>query len=455
VAKPADNPRLRNLLAEASWSRTALANAVNEVSGESGLPLHYSRSSAAQWLTGTRPRPPAPALVAEALSRRLKRPLTAADVGLCDQRRDQGVSIIAGPPAQRPGSIDVTAILIELAGTAPTAAQSSATCVYTLAGLAVPAWEQLSGIASTRPTAGPRVRVGTAEVAAATSMLSLFAEADASFGAGHLRAALATTLATTISTWLRADTEAEPGARTRLLRVAARLAYLCGFMCFDDLRQGEALRYFRSALWLSAEAGDRLGHAIALRAMSVQAHTLNHHTHARHLAEAALDTAGHQAAPRASAFLHGQLAAAYAATGDRRAALTQLHAARHALDHADDTPGPVGGYHPAALAHHQSIVLAHLGDRSGAIAALQQSAQHRPATERRSGAYTLARLAQLQLAHGHLDQAVATWHQVLDEYPAIHSARLRAALAAGRAQLRTHHRNPLARDLMERAAHFA
>jgi hypothetical protein len=72
---------------------------------------------------------------------------------------------------------------------------------------------------------------------------------------------------------------------------------------------------------------------------------------------------------------------------------------------------------------------------AGAIAALQSSLRHRPAAEKRSRAIVLARLAEQQLAAGHLDQAVSTWHESLDDYAVITSGRADAAVRAMRSLL--------------------
>lgn len=149
----------------------------------------------------------------------------------------------------------------------------------------------------------------------------------------------------------------------------------------------------------------------------------------------------------------GQLAVAHAVTGDRHGALTQLLAAERLLEHATSTlpASTVGAYHPASLAHQRAVVTACLGDRRTAIAALKTSIRHRPETERRSRAITLARLAELQLDHGHLEAACRTWHQFLDDYRALRSRRADKALAILIARTRPLQGNPAARALRHRA----
>jgi tetratricopeptide (TPR) repeat protein len=414
---------LRALLAEACCSGAELARSVNRIGAESGMSLRYGRASVAQWLSGTRPRPPVPGLVAEALTRRLGRVITPDDLGY---------------DADQPWDIDPVLDLCTLAG-------ETDHRVYQMSALSVPAQRTSSEIATTGSSA---IRIGAGEVTAATTMLQLFAATEAAIGAADTRPVTANYLSTTISAWLRAP--APDQVHRDLLSVAARLAYLCGFQCVDDEKDGAAQRYYRAALQLSAEAGDMIARAVVLRGMSYQAHTLGHHTQALALAEAA-HTAGTGAPPSTRAFLLGQLALACAATADRHRAVTHLRTAEYDLLRATDDTAAVGVHHEASLAHQLAATRANLGDRAGAITALHRSLRHRPATERRSRALTLARLAELQLQQGELEEAVVTWHRFLDDYPGVNSARAHTALANLRGRVRPHIKNHAANELLYRA----
>ncbi|MFD8494799.1 tol-pal system YbgF family protein [Amycolatopsis sp. NPDC059657] len=411
------NDPLRSLLAEAGWTGGALAAAVNTIGAEAGLRLGYDRTSVAHWLSGSRPRSPVPDLVAEAFSRRLGREIPVALTGLAGRTESVSPSLMVEPKR-----------------------------IYRLAELDVPSLTELA-LPAQRDGVG---RVGRAEAAAAASMIEVFSDTDVTFGGGTGRTALAGYLAHTIAPWLRAD--AVPAVRHELLHAASLLTYLNGFMCFDDELHGAAQGYYLASARLAAQAADATGYAVALRALSVQALMLGHHRHAVHLAEAAVAAAAPTASPRTRAFLHGQLAVACAASGDRQAAVTQLGIAENRLAAAHSADVAIGGYHEASLAHQHAAVAASLGDRQAAIRALKSSIFHRPATERRSRAITLARLAELQLSIGQLDQACDTWHRFLDDYPQLRSRRADTALATLRAQIRPHQKNPSARVLGQRAA---
>ena len=431
----AQNAALRRLLAESCWTEAQLARAVNAAGAETGLALRYDRSSVSHWLTGRRPWGPVPGLLAETLSRALGRTVTVADIGLA----------VAGPARE------VTAALTDLSEAHP---------AYSVAALSVPDWPHAvtGNLITTTPHPAPHLPpaqcLAAGQVTAAEQMAGIFCDTDATFGGGRARAPLAAYLAHYVVPCLRAA--ARPALRTRMFTVATQLTYLCAFMCFDDERHALAQRYYRSALDLAAENGDAAAYAIGLRALSVQARALGHHRHAIHLAELAASTSRGRFPPERQAFFAGQVAVAAAANDERQAALAALRAAERLLSRAASAGSlggsPMGSYHPAALAHQRAAVCALLGDRAEAIVALSESVRQRPPGERRSRAIITARLAELQLATGHLEEAVATWHAFLDDYPYLSSGRASTALRTLRSRLRPYAGNPAAGRLLAHAA---
>ncbi|MGP3986665.1 hypothetical protein [Streptomyces sp. 3N207] len=76
------NRALRALLEETEWTQAAFARALARLGAEVGIHLRYDRTSVAHWLRGSRPDPRVQHLMAEALSRRLGRRVTVADLGM-------------------------------------------------------------------------------------------------------------------------------------------------------------------------------------------------------------------------------------------------------------------------------------------------------------------------------------------------------------------------------------
>ncbi len=296
---------------------------------------------------------------------------------------------------------------------------------------------------------GAGARVEPAEVRAAEAMSGLFHAGDAAFGGGHGRRALSAYLAADLAP--RLGRPASPEVRRRLVAVTGELAYQCAFMCFDDELHGTAQSYYRAALRLAAENDDDASYAIALRGLSVQAHALGHHRHALVLAEGAVGH-GPRGQEMTRAFVYAQLAVARAADGAAHDALAALSVAEASLERISSPGhGLSGAFHPAALLLAQAEVRALLGDPAGAVVALEGSVECRPPAERRSRALVLARLAQLHLRCGDLDQAVGTWHRFLDEYRDLRCARADRALQDLRTRIRPLAGNPGARRLLHRA----
>ncbi|WP_037606392.1 hypothetical protein [Streptacidiphilus rugosus] len=426
------NARLRALAHEAGWSGAALARAVNRTGAETGLALRYDRTSVAHWMAGTRPPGQVAALVAEALSRALGRPVTLADAGL------EPAPAVAPLPADSPGRA-LAALDTEPARARP----------YRLA-LADP-----DHLGTGRPSRHGRtshdggVPVTRAHVRSAQAMLHTFTSVDAAFGGGHSRTALTGFLGNSVADWLNAP--APPRTRHELLLCASRLTCLAGLMCYDDEQQGTAQGYYLTAVGLAVEADDAPGHATALRALSAQAHDLGHREQALRLAEAAAAHALRLPATHAAAVL-GQLAVAAAGQGDHRRALSVLDHSAELLGRPDeDGPGAESpDYHAAAHEHQHAEVRVALGDSAGAVAALRRSLRVHPPGERRARAVVTARLAELLLDGGSLEQACTAWHGFLDDYPLLRSGRADRALRALRSRLQPFRGSAAARGVLAR-----
>lgn len=437
------NKALRHLLAEAGWSGAQLARQVNALGAERGTPLHYDRTTVAHWLAGSRPRPPVPALVAEALSRRLGRPVLLQDTGLLYTRQPGHGA--GAPPGEGSAVERLDRVLRD------TDRRSLALVgAYSLAALAIPAG--LPASKEGRPAAfAPTASVGPAHVSSARELLTVFSRSDITFGAGSVREPLRQYLSSTLLTWLRSDMK--PAIRHDLFTVAAQLTYLCAFAHFDMNHHAAAQRLYLTSAELAREAGDAIGCALALRGLSVQAHELGHLAEADQLAEHAVQTGARHAPPHQQAFLLGQLAVAQAARGDRRHTRHLLVAERR-LEKSADGASAVGAFHAGSLALQRAAVAKSKGEHRTAVRELSLSLRHRPAEERRSRALGLAELAETQLATGHLEQACRTCHEFIDILPTIRSARADDRLRAQIAALRPNATNPAAAALLARVRHM-
>ena len=438
------NHCLRRLLAETGWTGDRLARAVNQIGTECGLSLNYQRWSVSQWLAGTQPRPPAPTLLVEALSRELGRTISPADAGLDDR------TAAAPQPTltDLQGSLDGRLVSLARHSGDPDLALPCDLSVWTaVLGERHRRSGARSRTHSARPGAGERLRPPSVDGSAA--MVQVFSAADQLYGGGQARTALAVYLAETTAPMLRAP--GPPSLRSQALTTAAQLAYLCGFMHFDDDLQGLAQRYYLTSLELAEAADDPVGQSLALRGLSVQAHALHRPGRARDLAQAAVDRSSGQAPPALRASLLGQLAVAEAAGGNRPAVADALRRAERALSGAPDASSAVGAYNLASLDHQRGVTAVHAEDWPAAVAALRGSLRRRPPTEPRSRALVQARLARLQYRLGHAEAAMATWEEFLDSSGHVLSRRVEREVEELVRLVRRHRGRPVADRLLQRA----
>ncbi|MBN3929386.1 tetratricopeptide repeat protein [Streptomyces verrucosisporus] len=433
MATRTPNEGLRRVLTESQWSQSQLALAVNRVGAEAGVPLRYDESAVSHWLSGTRPRKAVRPFLREALSRRLRRPVTLAEIGLEAEEASGGADTVEALMTLGRSDMD------------PSRRSVLGVGLFSVA-LTVPGWQDVVGrMEAVR--AGRTVRIGRPEVDMVVAMTERISELDDRFGGRHARPMAASFIVNTVSAYLRADAP-EP-VRKDMLSAASDLCYLTGYMAVDEGLQGLAQQYYLKALELAGAAEDHLTYCTTLRGMSVQAADLGHGPQALRLADAAA-AASPQAGPRMRAFLTGQQAYAAAQTGDRRTALAHLKDAETAMEKTESPAGLSGRYDPAALADHTSQVRYELGDISGAVKAKAESNELRQPTQRRSRVRNLAIAAERQMRLGHLEEASATWHSALDEYPHVQSGRVDARIRTMASLIRPHLRNRHARDLHDR-----
>ncbi|MEV7678863.1 hypothetical protein AB0O64_09965 [Streptomyces sp. NPDC088341] len=454
MARHQPNPRLAALLNEAHWSPGELARAVNELGAAQGLQLRYDRTSVAHWLTGSRPRPPIPVLVASALSRRSGRLVTEEETGLAQPQQDAGDSFPGDGP-QTGGVMDRLTALAR-ADADPTRRALLAGSAYDLAAATAPAWSPVPSATARYGATGSRAagpRAASGDVQRLLWMVHVFADLMERHGGAHARSALTAYLAEDTSRLLAAP--ARPALRRDLFTGAAQLTHLLARMSMDAGYPSLAQHYFGTALGLAHEAGDRRLFAITLRAMSLQAMFLGFHEHARGLAEAAVDTAGPRTDRATRAFLLSQRALTHAHAQQRHRAMSDLAAAQSQHDRATGPPGPFTSYPRAGLDYQRGRTLLALGDTAQATQALTVAAEGRREDRHRSSALSRARLADTLLAMGHLEESCTHWHVFLDHYPSLRSAAADQALRRLRGSLRGFRHQPHAAAVLHRARGLA
>ncbi|MFF9011436.1 hypothetical protein ACF09C_00460 [Streptomyces sp. NPDC014870] len=445
MARREANGLLAALLGEADWTGGELARAVNALGTAQGLRLRYDRTSVAHWLTGSRPRPPVPDLVAAAFSRRVGRLVLPAETGLAADTR-------LGAPVLDPGAGAASAAL-GLIALCRAEALPEQRAVLTRSGYTPTAPPLPGGHTPLTPppsaASGAVHRVLPEDVRLLREMARVYAVLSRGHGGAHARSALAAYIGDDAGRVLGAT---GPDRLPEEARVAvAQLVHLLAVMTADAGHDGLAQRYFSSALSLAREVGDRRQYAITLRAMSSQALRLLHRRHADVLAHAALTVHGDEADPTVRSYLLAQRALTSAHRGERREALADLADAARLHERAVHEGAPFTAYPRSGLHYQRAEVFQALGDESEGRAALRSALAHRPPGDHRPVALTHARLAESLLRIGHLDVACGHWSSFLDHYPHLHSRQVDQALAELVRRLRPHQRQRHAAAILDRA----
>lgn len=435
------NTALATLLDQAGWSRTQMASAVNRTGAEAGMFLRYDQTAVSHWVAGTMPKQQVRPIIAETLSRKLKRPVTLAEAGLASERSDDAAS-----------EGDTVSELLDVGrqDMDPSRRTVLTTGVYS-AALAVPGFEEVFAQSA---TAAPSrtARIGEGEVATVRSMTDRIADILDELGGGHARPMAAAFLVNTVTPYLKAS--ASESVRKSMLAAASDLVYLTGWMAMYERRHGLGQRYYVKALKLAGAAEDHVTYCRTLRGMSLQASNLGYGTKALTLADSAAE-ASPQAGPRLKAFLAGQQAHAESMTGSRRRAMARLQEAETALSKADGRRDAVGGYDASAYQFHVAHVLYEFKDLAGSIAAMQESLRIQPKQERQGRVHSNALLAQRQFELGHVDAACATWNAFLDDYTQLSTSRGDEHFDTMRRRIVPYAKVRAVRELKERARDVA
>ena len=421
------NAKLATAIARAGLSHAQVARMFVRVAAEAGAHefVGVGRSHVSHWVGGSKPSGRGPSFLCEALARCLGRVVTLDEIGLAGEATASRAAhdwhadtliVLADL-----GRVDVDVERRRLLGAA----------AYSVAALAVPGeqwWVQMADRGRARSTAGA-FRVGRGDVEAVREMTGMFSRIDQRRGGGHARTTVVRYLTAEVAGYLRGRFP-DDRVRREMFTAAGELAYLSGWMAFDNAEHADAQQFFTVAVKLAAEADDPPMAGHVLRAMAHQAVDLGHSRQALELATASVDGKRYAlATPRERALFGVVHARALAAADEKRAAATALNRAEAdlaAAEHGDEEPGRVFFFGEASLAHETACTLRDIGDLPGAIRQFRRSVRTRKAaTFTRTHAVTLGYLAAVQARQGNIEEACATWSRALDAMDGVRSGRTR------------------------------
>ncbi|MFI8178600.1 hypothetical protein ACIF6H_35650 [Streptomyces microflavus] len=425
MPKKAPNTRLAALQREARWTNGDLAREVNRLGTLHGLRLTYDRTAVAHWLSGSRPRSPVPALVAEALSRRLGRLVTPERTGLAFHQQRSASSPTAHP-------------LLTFAEFALNEAESGRH------NPPVRLFSVQEIEADLRAAAELRLRDSDSRRSSTSQRLghlsSFFFEHVQRYGGLTLGSALLRYIADEAPRLLAAgSTETD---RPEVLTALARLSYVQAAIAADSGRPGLAQHYYQHALKLAQRAGSRHDYAITLRALATLADSHGETALGLKLTGDAIEIAEVNATPALRSFLYSGMALALARTGDRPAALRALATAMRIHDEGHQASDPFDTYTQASLQYQRALVLKALGAGPDHLQALVESLRTRPVDHHKALAMTHSQIALTMLHAGQWDQALPHAQKAFASAGAVSSvpartnvAELRRSMAAFRRRI--------------------
>ncbi|HEV2377937.1 MAG TPA: hypothetical protein VGS19_37975 [Streptosporangiaceae bacterium] len=399
MAEP--NDALAALLAEADCkagcSAAGLARRVNELGRAlEGTTFRYDYSAVYRWVRkGEQPRPPVPSLIARALSEKLGRRVTPAELGMSD------TATVASRGLAYPADAAVTVDTILDLGRADVKRRDVVTkAPYVFAALAAPSRDWLlSVLGQTTSSAGPR-KVGLRQVAGIRDMFRLFQEMDVMRGGGHGRVALVEYMDSYVLPLLKEHHK--DNVRLALFEAASEQAYLAGWMAYDDGQHGLAQRYLIQSLRLAQESKNAALGAHVLAGMSDQANLLGYPAEALALAKSGQQGITEQDSPACLADLCVLEGRAHARLGDGRASAHAVARAERVFQRVvpDNEPEWARFIDGAYLFGEASFCFRDMGRPSETARFAGESAE----VARHQGRARRGALSQAAIAVAHLEQ---------------------------------------------------
>lgn len=443
------NERLQVLIHEAACSNAGLARRVNMCGAEHGLDLRYDKTSVARWLRGQQPRGAVPSLIAEALGRKLGRPVTVEEIGMAD-----GKSLSTSVGLQFPNTPAATVeVVTELWRSDVNRRDFLMGSSLAAAALVAPSrdWLITPPDAHVGRSGGPRV--GMSDVAAVQATTEMFAQLDHRFGGGHARPVVVHYLNSVVSALLAGSYTDTVGRA--LYGAVAHLTELAGYMAVDTGQHGLAQRYYIQALRLSQAAGDRAyGGYVLAASMSHLAGHLGNPREITQLARAAQEGARSHATPTTIALYHAAEARGHALLGDARACESSLAQADAAMQRAEPQSDPawITHFSEAYLADEFAHCFRDLDQpRKAEQYAKSALAAHDEGHVRRRAMDTLL-LASAHVQQRDLDAACATGERGLELIGQVRSARTAEYLRDFQRRLEPYRDERIVREFNERAA---
>lgn len=439
------NEQLISLMAEAKVSNKGLAKRMRDLAAQRGVELGTTHVSVQRWRGGAGIQPKAAAIMADALSAKLQRKITPADLGFFGSQEQAKAQPIGYPSS-------LTGALTTLDGLTDEPLESSATSGLLVAegdlSAAVLAWmvSRPDGLAA--PAPGVR-RVGMRDVRAIRTAADMFMGLDFLYGGGHGHRALRHYFRHEVLPLLSASYSEKVG--TALFGAASEIAQLLGWTAYDSGNHRLAQRYFVSTLRLSQVIDDRAFGGRILANLSHQANYLGNHTQAVQLARAATEGARGRSSPRAMSMFAAMEARALSNCGDRPGAGRAMNEAERYFERADSAEDPewLSYFDSAELMGEFCHCFRDLKQRREAVQHAQRAVDDTDPRYARTLGFCRMVLAQSQLLDGDVEAAVKTATLAVDGGDSLQSARFQRYVTDFQAEINAHAGNRVVAEFNE------
>ncbi len=399
------NRLLAAVMAEAEMSNKGLAARVRALALQGGHPIAPDHVSVRRWLDGTLPRRRTADFIALALSAKLHRAVTPADLGLDGAQHDAGIGLADDGTRYPDTSGDAVQSLNELAAADLDDQPVARLMRWSSAAAAEAITSYLFGLSDGITIAAQR-RGEPLTAAAIRGTAAHLMDLDFAYGGGHVRRLLLFYITSEVVPVLR-QSGPEP-VRRELYSAAAEVVLVLGWSAYDAGRHGAAQRYFILGLRLAREGHDHLLCGRALAELSDQANYLGKFGDAAQLARAAQSATQGNSSATVGAMCVAREARALASSGDERGCAKALNKAEtlFARRATDTDPEWMRYFNAAELAADAAHCFRDLG-RPAQACLFADQALHSSAVPPRSRALRGMVKAAGVLAGGDADEAVA------------------------------------------------
>ncbi|MFE7130934.1 sporulation protein [Streptomyces sp. NPDC057638] len=443
------NEDLARLIEISGASHKSLALRVNQLACQAGLETRYSHTSVANWCQrGMVPKWPVPVFLAQALSERLGRPVTLADIGMSDARTpdaDVGLDF----PRDRGDAVTVATSFWSVVNRRDFLAGSG----FAASAFTTPVTRWLVTPADEATDHSGGQRVGRSDLEELREAAAEARRWDSKYGGGNWRANSVTVCLQQRAAPLLRGSFTDTVGRD-LFSGTSELSRLAGWSAFDVGQHDVAQRHFIQALRLARAGGDVQLGCYVLTTMAMQAMLRGFASEAVDMAQGAFERAKGRAVPRVLAFTKLIEARAHAREGGARAAAQALSASERLLGRAesDSCPEPswIDFYHHARLSADATEIFRDLKQPRAALAWNQHAAAMQPGVFTRSVGMRLAIVGSAHLQARDVDHGLDLGNRSVDILARVQSTRAKDYVRDFIVALGPWRREPAAREFLHR-----